>query len=120
MCILIKNNVDLQVNNIKKDKEGRYIQINGKLNGKLLSLCNVYGPNKDDIQFFIDILEKTDTADTEFNIIGGDFNCILNNEIDKKGGSTRHANKKNQEFINAWITEYDLVDIWRQKHPCLK
>jgi exonuclease III len=118
--ILIKNNVDFEVNEVKKDDQGRFLALQGSLNNKPIVLANIYGPNNDDINFFSTIQERIEDVDTEFSIIGGDFNCILNNNLDKKGGSPSHANRRNQGFLNTWIEECSLVDIWRQMHPTLR
>ena len=119
VCILIKNNVDFELKNITKDKEGRFLQISGTLQDRSMSIANIYGPNKDDILFFSYIQEKTEAEETDFSIIGGDFNCILDNDLDKKGGATRHANRRNQDFVLTWMEENSLIDIWRQMHPNL-
>ena len=120
VCILIKNNVDFEIQKVTRDTEGRFIQVCGMLQNKSVSISNVYGPNRDDVKFFTDIQEKLETDESDYSIIGGDFNCILNNEIDKKGGTAQHANKKNQGFIKTWMEEKHLVDIWRQMHPYLR
>ena len=49
-------------------------------------------------------------------IFGGDFNVILDLEIDRKGGS-KLTNFKSQEIIQQWLSEKDLVDIWRVQNP---
>ena len=120
VCILIKNQVDFEVQAVKKDKEGRYLQLIGSINNKTIQLINVYGPNADDTQFFATLQGRVEEADTDYTIIAGDFNCILNNDMDKKGGASSHANKKCQGFLNTWIEESNLVDIWRQMHPTLR
>ena len=96
VCILIKNNVDFQLKHTHKDLEGRLLQISGTLQDKSITISNIYGPNKDDVKFFTNVQEKIEAEETDYSIIGGDFNCILDNNLDKKGGTARHANKKNQ------------------------
>ena len=45
VTILISNKIDLQPKVIKKDKEGHFILINGKIFQEDLSILNIYAPN---------------------------------------------------------------------------
>ena len=48
--------------------------------------------------------------------MGGDFNCLLNVSLDKKGGiqiSRRNVVKSSEEIQD----EFSLHDIWRIKNP---
>ena len=49
-------------------------------------------------------------------IIGGDFNLVLNLDIDKKGGKSS-THMESQTLINNWMDDTELVDIWRFYHP---
>ncbi len=95
---IISNNIDIEVKDIIKDTEGWYIQLNVLLEGKSLSLINLYGPNKDNSDFFTKVQNKVETADTDFQIIAGDFNCVLDNEMDKLEGNTLHATRNQGYF----------------------
>ncbi len=117
---IISNNIDIEVKDIIKDTEGWYIQLNVLLEGKSLSLINLYGPNKDNSDFFTKVQNKVEMADTDFQIIAGDFNSVLDNEMDKVGGKASHANKKSREFLNVWREECDLIDIWWHMHPNMR
>jgi len=49
-------------------------------------------------------------------ILGGDFNCVLNVNLDKKGGRpVTHTNSVGK--IKHIMEEFSLVDIWRLKNP---
>ena len=52
-------------------------------------------------------------------MIGSDFNCPLNPEIDKKGGVTIQR-KSVTACIDCLQNQLDLVDIWRIKNPDTK
>ncbi len=56
--MLIKNNIDIEVKDTIKDTEGRYIQLNVMLEGKSLSLVNLYGLKKDNPEFFTKVQNK--------------------------------------------------------------
>jgi hypothetical protein len=46
VAILIPDKIDLQPKVIKKDKEGYFILIKGKILQEELSILNIYAPNK--------------------------------------------------------------------------
>ena len=67
------------------DPLGRFIILKADIKDKTCVLINVYAPNKD--KHFSNLLAtlQNENLDSEDNIIiGGDFNCPLNPEIDKK------------------------------------
>ena len=44
----------------------------------------VYGPNDDNTDFYVDVIQHVEAQPNDNRIIGGDFNMSLNSEIDKK------------------------------------
>ncbi|KAJ8046854.1 hypothetical protein HOLleu_05676 [Holothuria leucospilota] len=50
---------------------------------------------------------------------GGDFSFVFNFDLDKKNG-VRHTNFKAREECLNLMTHYNLVDIWRNRHPLSK
>ena len=49
-------------------------------------------------------------------IIGGDFNSVLDIDLDKKGGLAK-THSKAVKVIKDHMTELDLVDVWRLLNP---
>ena len=71
------------------------------------------------ISFFSNLLAtlQKENLDSEDNIIiGGDFNCPLNPEIDKNGGIIIQR-KSVTACIDCLQNQLDLVGIWRIKNP---
>ena len=52
----------------------------------VLTLVNIYAPNADDQVYFDSILTHLDQFECQSIIWDGDFNCVLNVNLDKKGG----------------------------------
>ena len=77
-------------------------------------LVNNYCP-KNDNQEFIEIvfLETLGRSRDDYLIMAGDWNTILDNNLDKLGGAAQHADKNYQNFINTMISDYGLCDIFR-------
>ena len=88
------------------------------INDKEINLINVYGPNNDDVNFFEHLEKYLKENDEKTFIIGGDFNTVLNEKIDKRNGRI-DTHKRCRTVINNIIDAYSLTDIWRDMHPDL-
>lgn len=79
---MISKEILWQVREIKADPGGRWIIAKGDCYGKRITLGTVYAPNENQVEF----IEKTlvtmlDSAEGPI-IIGGDFNLVLQPELD--------------------------------------
>ena len=52
VAILFNNNFEFKVKKILKDKSGNYIIMLVEIQGENVLLVNIYGPNKDDPEFY--------------------------------------------------------------------
>ena len=104
----IENEIELQI--------GRVLGVEIKLNYKFLTIINIYGPNKDDITTFKFLEQELLEHDEKTYIIGGDFNTVLNSNLDKKNGNANYHNKC-RELIHEIISTNNLIDMCRIKHP---
>ena len=116
VAILIGGNFYYEVHDVINDEEGRSLIMDVTLGEQRITLVNLYGPNKDDTSFFTNLMDLVENLPNDNRIFGGDFNVILDLEIDRKGGS-KLTNFKSQEIIQQWLSEKDLVDIWRVQNP---
>ena len=79
---------------------------------------NVYSPNKDDTEFLNNVfIEACSRTSTENLIFGGDWNTIMDNNIDKAGGAATHKNINCQQFLNRICSEWGLSDVFRLNNP---
>ena len=115
-CILIKNSVSRTIHEIIKDDNGRYVIIDIEIDDTRLTLASVYGPNNDDPDFFIKFINDIESIQNDHRVIAGDWNLVLNLDVDKKGGAYT-TNHKSQEVIKLWMEETDMIDIWRHSNP---
>ena len=116
VCVLFKTACNFDIKQIFQDGEGRFIILDIILNNQKITLINVYGPNNDEPTFFENIQKELDDFECESIIWGGDFNCVQDITLDKKGGRAQtHVNS--QKRIQDIMGAYDLVDIWRRKNP---
>ena len=116
VAILISQKLKYDLVNKDKDSEGRMCLIEISVNDQILTLCNIYGFNDDIPEFFEVVIKTIESYNYENLIWGGDFNVVLNVNLDKKGGIPKtHENSKN--YLNYWQKENEVCDIWRVQHP---
>ena len=116
VCILFNSTVKYSILNYIDIIEGRLQAVDIQYNDTNITLINVYGPNTDDSTLFDSLNNYVlHNADNTF-IIGGDFNTVLDINLDKKNGNTE-THKKCRKEIKSILDIHDLTDIWRLKHP---
>ena len=99
-----------------KDKEGRFILVNGSICGVTVSMLNIYAPNENNPTFLKKICEMIIEKAKGIILIGGDLNCILSNRMDKNPPS--FATPSGACRILKQMTEdLGLIDAWRHIHP---
>ena len=119
VCILLNKSFTCDIIDYIDIIPGRLHALGIKVDDKHFKIVNIYGPNSDDISKF-DKLHSyiTVNEDSDF-IIGGDFNTVLNTDMDKRNGLT-DTHKKCRDAINNILDIHNMTDIWRIQHPDTK
>ena len=81
---------------------GRVRALELVINDKEITILNVYGPNTDDINVFNDLLVYLNANNDKSFVIGGDFNTVININIDKKNGR-QDTHKLCRQKINIYM-----------------
>ena len=120
VAILFPKSMDVIINNIEKDKDGRILIIDATLEIGNVVLVNVYFPTKDSLSQQLNCLKTLTELLEKYNdksiIMGGDFNIIFDHDLDKIGGNKdkeSYAVKDLKELMN----DFNLIDIWRTLNP---
>ena len=124
VAILINNRLDYKIVEKIDDPEGRFIVLNITVDDIDFVLINFYAPTKNfegEQVGYIDKLRSLLENKQDKNIIlGGDFNTVLNPEIDKKGGSQYNTPLRYTHNLETFMNDYELCDIWRVRNPNAK
>lgn len=119
VAILIRNNFEYKVLDCQKDTDGNYLYLKLQLNTMSLNLINIYGPNSDTPSFFRHIQDILEQNSADYSIVCGDFNIILDPELDSFN-YTQINNPKAREAVKNMLDSEDLIDIYRINFPSTK
>ncbi|CAH3029055.1 unnamed protein product, partial [Porites evermanni] len=115
VLVLVRDCLEFEMKSIITDDNGRYILLNAKVQGSDYILGNVYAPNKikEQCNFFVELQQKLDdfiTIQDQRIIIGGDFNVIMDQNLDCAGGSPKE--KESETSIKTAIrTDHSAIII---------
>ncbi len=86
--------------------------------------CNidVYAPNSDSdqVDFYTKILDLYNNNSFDVNqrvIMGGDFNCVINAKLDKRGGKDIDKLKVVDKISDVMDSIDLIIDVWKFRHP---
>ena len=125
VMILLAPGLNFKIDQVMKDDEGRFVVLKGDLLGYKLLLGNVYFPTRDRVQRQIDFLVNfNDCLSNLYSmnyslILGGDFNVVMNKDLDYMGVSTNLRMSGSKE-LEGFLKKMNLIDIWRKRNPVLK
>lgn len=112
VMILMNNNFEQKVERIKTDKNGNFIILDMLIQGKKLTLVNLYGPNQDNPQFYINLFQKITEFENDKIIMCGDWNFVIDPSIDSENYLHVNNPKARQAVLN-YMEEESVLDVWR-------
>ena len=113
VAILISDKIDFKKRTMKRDPDGHFIILKGRIHQEDINIVNMYAPNIGAPKYIKTILEDF-KKDIDSNIIiVGDFNTPLS-KLDR---SSKQNINKDIMALNKALDEMDLTDIYRAFHP---
>ena len=113
---------------ITDHNDGRCIYADLSINDSVFNILNIYAPTADrpcQPNFFrrlkniiLNIIKNSSSK----LIIGGDFNCVINSELDRKREAEAKSTSKDYSTVSGELIDIlkdtlDLSDAWRVKNP---
>ena len=112
VATLISDKIDLQRRAIKRNPEGHFIILKGRIHQEEINIVNIYAPNIGAPKYIKKILEDF-KKDIDSNTIRvGDFNTPLS----KMDRSSKQNINKDIVSLNNTLEEMDLTDIYTAFH----
>ena len=107
VAILISDKIDFQRRAIKRDPEGHFIILKGRIQQEDKNIVNIYAPNIGATKYIKKILEDFKTHIDSNTITVGDFNTPLS----KMDRSSKQNIKKDIVSLNNTLDKMDLADL---------
>lgn len=123
LCIPTNDSNLISLPSSVNTSDGNHRFIHGTVSwfGLKLNILNVYSPSNGHIDresFFSAISNFLDIQTDKNFILGGDFNCTLDPDLDHQiANPSRPRNNLDQRKLRELLIRHDLVDIWRLHHP---
>ena len=120
VVILFKQGIsnDIKIINHVHIAPGRATLVDVDSGGTVFGIINVYCPNNDDDNFLNNVfLEACSSTKSDNLVFAGDWNTVLNNSLDKAGGSPTHSNIRCQNLLNNIMSDWGFSDIFRLNNP---
>ena len=113
VAILISDKIDFQGRAIKRDPEGHFIILKGRIHQEDINIVNIYAPNIGAPKYIKKILEDFKKDIDSNTIIVGD----LNTPLSKMNRSSKQNINKDNVALNNALDQMDVTDIYRAFHP---
>ena len=114
VAILCHKHIELKIISQEKDSAGRWIILKCDINREPFTLINLYGPNKDDANFFRNILLSS-TQKYGTCIMGGDYNLTLSTS--DRSNRNPQPLSTSAKVVREGMLDLGLVDVWRVLNP---
>lgn len=116
VAILLNNNFEYKMHNVWKCPNGNLLILDITIDNCRYSVANLYGPNDDNPQFYVNLLDQLKKFGNEYYVLAGDWNLVLDQDLDTSN-YLHNNNPKAKEEVYNMIADRGLVDIWRDQHP---
>ena len=120
VTVLLNNNFEFKIMNCITDNDGNYIILSILVENRFtLTLVNLYGPNSDCPDFYIQLKNKLQDNESDYTVVCGDFNLVLDFDRDCYN-YVRQNNPRAVNEVKCLCDEISLCDPWRINYPDLK
>ena len=115
--MMFNDNFQYKIHEIIKDQQGNFIIVDLEIEDYRFTLATIYGPNRDDPLFYQNLRQNIRRFENASLIIVGDWNLVMNQELDTRYYARENNIRAKQEVKNI-MNGLKLFDIWRINNPC--
>lgn len=119
VAIIFNNNFEFIIHKQNIDPAGNYIVVDLEVNERRITFITIYGPNRDNPDFYNKIQQSIDKYENQSVIIVGDWNLVMDYRLDTSGYLHRN-NEEAQKRVVQLKTELTLIDPWRAQNEDTK
>ena len=120
VAILFNKNFEYRVLNTIEDEIGNMITLDLKIsNDFTIRIINIYAPNTDSPEFFEKIEQLHTSSTSDYTIICGDHNIVLDTNIDCVNYKHTNNPKARRKYLEI-MKKHKLNDTYRVKNPHLR
>ena len=119
ICILFRKEIEYKIIKSKADQNGNLLALDLELEGKQLTLINIYGPNEDSPDFYTYVSTVIEEFNNEEVIIFRDFNLVQNQEADTYNYRNINNPRAKETVLNL-KEELNLIDPFREIYSDIK
>ena len=113
----MKKNRPIKILDTFSDLRGNILSVLIEIEEKTLLIEGIYGPNKDEPQFYSDeVFKRLSEWNPNHVIYAGDWNIVLNPAMDTLNYQTISNPRAKSELLSK-MSELGLVDVYREFHP---
>ena len=115
--IMTHKSLPIVIHQIREDPGGRWVAMSATIRGTRFNIYSIYIPPRLHEQALLDIGAVLLQFPAGQTILGGDFNLVADNDMDRTSNVThRPRGSPLLEFMDAM----GLIDIWRHCNPKAK
>ena len=85
VAILFDNNFEFKIHDKQIDPGGNYIILDLEFGNRRITIVNIYGPNRDNPEFYTEIQNSMEKYENNSVIMCGDWNLVLDYILDTCG-----------------------------------
>ena len=103
--------MSFKVHKQEKDTKGNLLILELTIDHHRFTLCTLYGPNNDTPLFYSKLFNIIETIGNDSYVLCGDFNFVLDVNIDYANYKTFNNNKKSRELLSSVISDKNLKSM---------
>jgi exonuclease III len=121
VAILISNKIILSIEDTFCDADCNILLLKIRIDDVTFTLGSIYGLNNDDENFFNLIRGKLESFNSDYNVIGGDWNTTLDGRVSRLNidivNTVNPPSTRRSLWLNQLLTSANLADPYRHFNP---